>query len=119
MTRDEPEDRGKTHYDGCWRHHLKCARATMEDIGQRFPELIAARDAEIRREEREACATIAEGYGCGKPGCGECYAGAVANAIRARTPATPTAVNRPLWTSTKPEGLAEPSRHYDGPDEEG
>lgn len=53
-------------------------------LNKAIDEWIAARDEEIRAEEREACARVAEGYGCGKSGCTECYAGAAAAAIRAR-----------------------------------
>lgn len=48
-------DYGKTHYDGCWRHHIECARATMQDIEHLFPEIAE----EAARKEREACAAVA------------------------------------------------------------
>ena len=43
------------------------------------------REAEYRvKEERQACALIAEVEGCGKAGCGECVGGRIAAKIRAR-----------------------------------
>jgi uncharacterized membrane protein len=45
---------------------------------------LAAARAEAKRDENEACAQVAERYGCGKPGCTECHAGAAAVEIRAR-----------------------------------
>lgn len=79
MTTPTPEERAREIAE---RHpwicsdqgHKSSADALLKDIAQ---ALLATRNETI-----EECAKVAERYGCGKPGCTDCYAGAAAADIR-------------------------------------
>ena len=59
---------------------------TFEQFEPAIAKAVEQRLLAVERKAKEDAAQIAERYGCGRPGCTDCFAGAAAVAIRATLP---------------------------------